>query len=115
MPLFLLDADYVKTEKQAFIRLWLKDESGKLLVAKVKDYSPYFFILLDQTRVKDAERKVRSKLSKEPYVKDMQLVEMKKLGERMKFLKVTCNLPSQLQNGIAKNVLKVVPPLEDIG
>ncbi len=106
MSLFLLDADYVKTEKQALIRLWLKDESGKLLVAKVKDYSPYFFILLDQTRVKDAERKVRSKLSKEPYVKDMQLVEMKKLGERMKFLKVTCNLPSQLQK--ARDLIKVL-------
>ncbi len=44
---FLIDVDYVTLEGRAVIRMWLKDDDGKNIVAYDPKFEPYFYAITD--------------------------------------------------------------------
>ena len=44
---FLIDVDYITQEGRAIIRMWLKDNDGKNIVAYDSKFEPYFYAITD--------------------------------------------------------------------
>ncbi|MDI6807010.1 MAG: 3'-5' exonuclease, partial [Candidatus Aenigmarchaeota archaeon] len=92
--LLLLDADYTITNSKPIIRLYCSDENGKTTVLLDDSFEPYFYVLPKQG--KELEVKKRIENLKRSEIKKVELVERKLLGEKKKFLKITCDLPSNV-------------------
>lgn len=53
---FLIDVDYITQEGRAIIRMWLKDNDGKNIIAYDPKFEPYFYAITDdETKILSVE------------------------------------------------------------
>ncbi len=99
MRFFLLDLDYIidafgKTKA----RLFGKDEKGKTM-EKVFDFSPYFFVLPEKGKEKEAIKDIEKILSqKKEKIEKIEIVKRKLNGRERNFIKITCFRPPDTSN-----------------
>ena len=99
MRFFLLDLDYIidafgKTKA----RLFGKDEKGKTM-EKVFDFSPYFFVLPEKGKEKEAIKDIEKILSqKKKKIEKIEIVKRKLNGRERNFIKITCFRPPDTSN-----------------
>ncbi|MCD6177888.1 ribonuclease H-like domain-containing protein [bacterium] len=99
MKFFLLDLDYIiDSLGKTKARLFGRDEKGKL-VEKFIDFSPYFFVLPQKGKEKQAIKDIERLLSqKKKKVEKIEITKRKLNGEEKNFIKITCFRPPDTSN-----------------
>jgi len=94
MKFFLLDLDYlIDASGKTKARLFGKDEKGKVVKTLV-DFSPYFFVLPEKGKEKEAVKDIEEIISShKAKVEKIEIVKKKLNGEEKKVIKITCFRP----------------------
>ena len=91
---FLLDVDYITLDGRAVIRLWLKDELGRNIIAFDPTFEPYFYAVTDDA---DAIMSVASMRSGEEIRPNrVERVVRKDFGQPVNVLKVYVDHPQHV-------------------
>jgi len=91
---FLLDVDYITLDGRAVIRLWLKDELGRNIIAFDSTFEPYFYAVTDDA---DAIMSVASMRSGEEIRPNrVERVVRKDFGQPVTVLKVYVDHPQHV-------------------
>ncbi|MGZ4883260.1 MAG: 3'-5' exonuclease, partial [Halobacteriota archaeon] len=91
---FLLDVDYITLDGRAVIRLWLKDELGRNIIAFDPTFEPYFYAVTDDA---DAIMSVASMRSGEEIRPNrVERVVRKDFGQPVTVLKVYVDHPQHV-------------------
>ncbi len=91
---FLLDVDYITLDGRAVIRLWLKDELGRNIIAFDPTFEPYFYAVTDDA---DAIMSVASTRSGEEIRPNrVERVVRKDFGQPVTVLKVYVDHPQHV-------------------
>ena len=91
---FLLDVDYITLDGRAVIRLWLKDELGRNIIAFDPTFEPYFYAVTDDA---DAIMSVASMRSGEEIRPNrVERVVRKDFGQPVSVLKVYVDHPQHV-------------------
>ena len=91
---FLLDVDYITLDGRAVIRLWLKDELGRNIIAYDPNFEPYFYAVTDDA---DAVMSVASMRSGEEIRPNrVERVVRRDFGQPIPVLKVYVNHPQHV-------------------
>jgi len=91
---FLLDVDYITLDGRAVIRLWLKDELGRNIIAYDPNFEPYFYAVTDDA---DAIMSVASMRSGEQIRPNrVERVVRKDFGQPVTVLKVYVDHPQHV-------------------
>ena len=91
---FLLDVDYITLDSRAVIRLWLKDELGRNIIAYDPNFEPYFYAVTDDA---DAVMSVVSMRSSEEVKPNrVERVVRRDFGEPVTVLKVYVEHPQHV-------------------
>jgi len=99
MKFFLLDLDYIiDSSGKTKARLFGKDEKGKLIKTLI-DFSPYFFVLPEKGKEKEAIKDIEKILSqKKKKIEKIDIVKRKLNGEEKNFIKIICLIPPDTSN-----------------
>jgi DNA polymerase I len=90
----LLDVDYITLDGRAVIRLWLKDELGRNIIAYDPNFEPYFYAVTDDA---DAIMSVASMRSGEEIRPNrVERVVRRDFGQPIPVLKVYVNHPQHV-------------------
>jgi DNA polymerase I len=90
----LLDVDYITLDGRAVIRLWLKDELGRNIIAYDPNFEPYFYAVTDDA---DAVMSVASMRSGEEIRPNrVERVVRRDFGQPIPVLKVYVNHPQHV-------------------
>jgi DNA polymerase I/DNA polymerase-2 len=94
----LLDIDYVLEGDQPIIRLWGKNEKGSVVLLD-RSFNPYFYIepnFAEGFNLELFKEKVSAIENIGRKVKGIEVVNKKLLGEEKQFVKITLQLPSDI-------------------
>lgn len=91
---FLLDVDYITLDSRAVIRLWLKDELGRNIIAYDPNFEPYFYAVTDDAVAIMSVVSMRSGEEVKP--NRVEHVVRKDFGEPVTVLKVYVDHPQHV-------------------
>ena len=91
---FLLDVDYITLNSRAVIRLWLKDELGRNIIAYDSNFEPYFYALTDDAGAIMSVAAMRS--NEEIGPNRIERVVRKDFGQPIAVLKVYVDHPQHV-------------------
>ncbi len=99
MRFFLLDLNYIiDSSGKTKARLFGKDEKGKVVKSLI-DFSPYFFVLPEKGKEKQAIRDIEKLLAlKKKKVEKIEIVKKKLNGKEKALIKITCFTPPDTSN-----------------
>jgi len=91
---FLLDVDYITLDRRATIRLWLKDELGRNIIAYDPNFEPYFYAVTDDANAIMSVASIRSGEKIRP--NRIERVVRKDFGQPVSVLKVYVDHPQHV-------------------
>ncbi len=91
---FLLDVDYITLSGRAVIRLWLKDEHGRNIIAYDSGFEPYFYAVTDDASALMSVASMRS--GEEIRPNRVERVVRKDFGQPVTVLKVYVDHPQHV-------------------
>jgi DNA polymerase I len=91
---FLIDVDYITLEGRAIIRMWLKDDDGKNIVAYDPKFEPYFYAITDYDEEILSVTAIRSGEEIKP--NRVEKVKKQDFGRPIEVLKVYVNHPQHV-------------------
>ena len=91
---FLLDVDYITLDGRAVIRLWLKDELGRNIIAYDPNFEPYFYAVTDDADAIMSVASIRS--GEEIRPNRVERVVRKDFGQPVTVLKVYVDHPQHV-------------------
>lgn len=100
---------YEVIENKPLIKVFGRDEKGKRVIIEDNKFEPYFCVIPEQGKIGEVREKILGYSEKKEgeilRVKRIEIVERTELNQKVKALKVICNLPRDvavLKDGIRK-------------
>jgi len=94
----VIDADYTLLGNTPLIRLFCKDEKGKVVLVQDPNFEPYFYTLPKEGKLTELKKKIEGLGTKklETKILKAEIVEKNWQGEKTKFIKITIDNPRKV-------------------
>ncbi len=80
---------------ETVVQMWGLTKENKKVLIEVDDFSPYFYLVLDEKK-KGKKKEIENLISSENSVQKVELTELKYYGKKLDVFKVTAQTPKQV-------------------